>query len=30
MFDIVHRVGIAAKPDEVFHALTTIEGVRGW
>jgi uncharacterized protein YndB with AHSA1/START domain len=30
MVDILHRVGIAASPDKVFAALTTIEGVRGW
>lgn len=30
MFDILHRVGIDAKPDKVFNALTTIEGIRGW
>jgi uncharacterized protein YndB with AHSA1/START domain len=30
MFDILHRVGIDAKPGRVFDALTTIEGVRGW
>ena len=30
MFDILHRVGINAKPEKVFAALTTIEGLRGW
>jgi uncharacterized protein YndB with AHSA1/START domain len=30
MPDILHRVGIAAKPERVFEALTTIEGLRGW
>jgi uncharacterized protein YndB with AHSA1/START domain len=30
MSDILHRVGIDAKPDKVFDALTTIEGLRGW
>jgi len=30
MSDILHRVGINAKPDKVFNALTTIEGLRGW
>ena len=30
MVDILHRVGINARPDKVFDALTTIEGVRGW
>jgi uncharacterized protein YndB with AHSA1/START domain len=30
MVDILHRVGIDARPDKVFAALTTIEGLRGW
>jgi len=30
MPDILHRVGIDADPDQVFAALTTIEGLRGW
>jgi len=30
MPDILHRVGIDAKPDTVFAALTTLEGVRNW
>lgn len=30
MPDILHRIGIAAKPDKVFAALTTLDGVRGW
>ncbi len=30
MPDILHRVGIAAPPDRVFEALTTIDGLRGW
>jgi uncharacterized protein YndB with AHSA1/START domain len=30
MPDILHRVGIDAKPGRVFAALTTIEGLRGW
>jgi hypothetical protein len=30
MSDILHRVGIDAKPDKVFDALTTIQGLRGW
>lgn len=30
MAEILHRVGIAAKPDKVFAALTTVEGLRGW
>jgi uncharacterized protein YndB with AHSA1/START domain len=30
MPDIHHRVGINAKPETVFTALTTLDGVRGW
>ena len=30
MVDILHRVGIDAKPDKVFLALTTIGGLRAW
>ena len=30
MPNILHRVGIAAEPDRVFEALTTVEGVRNW
>jgi uncharacterized protein YndB with AHSA1/START domain len=30
MPDILHRVGIDARPERVFKALTTIEGVRAW
>jgi uncharacterized protein YndB with AHSA1/START domain len=30
MYDIVHRIGINAKPEAVFAALTTLAGVRGW
>ena len=30
MPDILHRVGVAARPDRVYQALTTIEGLRGW
>lgn len=30
MPDILHRVGIAAGPDRVFNALTTVEGIRNW
>ncbi len=30
MPDILHRVGIAARPDRVFQALATIDGLRGW
>jgi uncharacterized protein YndB with AHSA1/START domain len=30
MYDILHRVGIDAKPERVFTALTTIEDLRAW
>jgi len=30
MVDILHRVGIAASPEDVYEALTTIEGLAGW
>lgn len=30
MAEIVHRVGIKAAPDQVFRALSTIEGLSGW
>jgi uncharacterized protein YndB with AHSA1/START domain len=30
MPDILHRVGIDAKTEKVFAALTTMEGLRGW
>ena len=30
MPDILHRIGINAKPEKVFAALTTIEGLRSW
>lgn len=30
MPEILHRVGIARKPERVFRALTTIKGLRGW
>jgi uncharacterized protein YndB with AHSA1/START domain len=30
MPDILHRVGINAKPAQVFAALSTIEGIRQW
>jgi uncharacterized protein YndB with AHSA1/START domain len=30
MVDILHRVGITSSPDEVYTALTTIEGLAGW
>ena len=30
MPDILHRVGISARPARVFDALATRDGVRGW
>ncbi len=30
MPDILHLVGIAAQPAQVFQALTTVEGISGW
>ncbi|TDE36521.1 SRPBCC domain-containing protein [Actinomadura sp. 6K520] len=31
MVDILHRIGIEdASPDEVYQALTTVEGLAGW
>src|SRR4051812_30597958 len=30
MFDIRHRVGVAASPHDVYESLTTLDGLRGW
>ena len=30
MVDILHRVGVTSSPDEVYDALTTIDGLKGW
>lgn len=30
MPDILHRVGIAARPERVHEALTTLDGLGGW
>lgn len=30
MVDILHRVGIQAPPDEVYAALTRLDGLAGW
>jgi uncharacterized protein YndB with AHSA1/START domain len=30
MVDILHRVGIAAVPEKVYEALTTIDGLAAW
>ncbi|GAB2645036.1 SRPBCC family protein [Kribbella swartbergensis] len=30
MVDILHRIGITASPDDVYRALSTIDGLAGW
>lgn len=30
MVDILHRIGIAASPAEVFNSLTTLDGLSAW
>ena len=30
MVDIIHRIGIKAPANEVYKALSTVEGVAGW
>ncbi|MER7576018.1 SRPBCC domain-containing protein [Streptomyces sp. NPDC126514] len=30
MVDILHRIGVTSSPDEVYTALTTIDGLAGW
>ncbi len=30
MNDILHRVGITTSPEDVYAALTTIDGLAGW
>ncbi len=30
MVDILHRVGVTSSPEEVYDALTTIDGLKGW
>jgi len=30
MVDILHRVGVKSSPDDVYEALTTLEGLSGW
>ena len=30
MVDILHRVGVLSSPDDVYTALTTVEGLAGW
>ena len=30
MVDILHRIGVASSPEDVFAALTTVDGLTGW
>ena len=30
MVDILHRIGVTSAPEEVFAALTTVDGLAGW
>ncbi|MBO4254463.1 SRPBCC family protein [Streptomyces griseorubiginosus] len=30
MVDILHRIGVTSSPDEVYAALTTIDGLANW
>lgn len=30
MVDILHRIGVLASPEDVFAALTTVDGLAGW
>ncbi|WP_405009537.1 SRPBCC domain-containing protein [Kitasatospora sp. NBC_01539] len=30
MVDILHRIGITSSPEDVYAALTTVEGLAGW
>ena len=30
MPEILHRIGINARPERVFAALSTVDGLRGW
>jgi uncharacterized protein YndB with AHSA1/START domain len=30
MVDILHRIGVTSSPDDVYSALTTIDGLSGW
>jgi len=30
MVDILHRIGVTSSPDDVYTALTTVEGLAGW
>ncbi|HZA30047.1 MAG TPA: SRPBCC domain-containing protein [Propionibacteriaceae bacterium] len=30
MVDILHRIGVTSSPDDVYTALTTVDGLAGW
>ncbi|WP_042429001.1 SRPBCC family protein [Streptacidiphilus anmyonensis] len=30
MVDILHRIGVTTSPEQVYAALTTVEGLAGW
>ncbi|MFF4345029.1 SRPBCC domain-containing protein [Kitasatospora sp. NPDC001540] len=30
MVDILHRIGVTASPEDVYTALTTVQGLAGW
>ena len=30
MVDILHRIGVTSSPEEVYTALTTVDGLSGW
>ena len=30
MVDILHRIGVTSSPEDVYKALTTIDGLKGW
>ncbi len=30
MVDILHRIGVPSSPEDVYAALTTIDGLKGW
>jgi len=30
MVDILHRIGVTGSPDDVYAALTTVDGLAGW
>ena len=30
MVDILHRIGVTSSPEDVYTALTTIDGLKGW